>query len=130
MANIVVADDAGAVRTFITRCLEQVGHHVLEAHDGHEVLSIIESTNIDAIILDILMPKKEGLETLMELRQDRKSLPVITISSGDGNPHSDYLDISVKLGATDSIRKPFAAKELLAVLEKTLRADERVPNSA
>ncbi|WP_026988885.1 response regulator transcription factor [Fodinicurvata fenggangensis] len=120
MADIIVADDEEAVRTFITRYLEQAGHHVIAARDGTEVLSIIESQNVDAVILDILMPEKEGLETLIELRQRGKAFPIITISGGSGSQNSDYLELSEKLGANCSLQKPFSGEALVTALGQLL----------
>jgi len=80
MYNILVVDDDKEIAQAIEIYLKKEGYKIIKAHDGEQALDIIKKEEIHLIILDIMMPKKDGLETLGEIRKD-KSIPVILLSA-------------------------------------------------
>ena len=116
---VLVVDDEGPVRRICRRLLEKSGHRVLEAGDGEEALQkLAEDPAIELVVLDLTMPRKDGVQTLMELRQSRPHLPVI-LSSG-------YCEQSIEPSVASLVqgflKKPFSREELLAHLEGALEA--------
>ena len=110
MYNILVVDDDKEIVGAIEIYLKNEGYKIYKAYDGEEALNIINNNEIHLVILDIMMPKKDGLETLEEIRKD-KSLPVILLSAKS----EDYDKIGgLNEGADDYITKPFNPLELIA----------------
>ena len=117
MYNILVVDDDKEIVGAIEIYLKNEGYKIYKAYDGEEALNIINNNEIHLVILDIMMPKKDGLETLQEIRKD-KSLPVILLSAKS----EDYDKIGgLNEGADDYITKPFNPLELIARVNSVLR---------
>ena len=117
MYNILVVDDDKEIVGAIEIYLKNEGYKIYKAYDGEEALNIINNNEIHLVILDIMMPKKDGLETLEEIRKD-KSLPVILLSAKS----EDYDKIGgLNEGADDYITKPFNPLELIARVKSHLR---------
>ena len=117
MYNILVVDDDKEIVGAIEIYLKNEGYKIYKAYDGEEALNIINNNEIHLVILDIMMPKKDGLETLEEIRKD-KSLPVILLSAKS----EDYDKIGgLNEGADDYITKPFNPLELIARVNAVLR---------
>ena len=117
MYNILVVDDDKEIVGAIEIYLKNEGYKIYKAYDGEEALNIINNNEIHLVILDIMMPKKDGLETLEEIRKD-KSLPVILLSAKS----EDYDKIGgLNEGADDYITKPFNPLELIARVNSVLR---------
>jgi signal transduction histidine kinase/ActR/RegA family two-component response regulator len=124
-ALILVADDDPAVCSVITRMLEDGGHHTLVARDGRQAFETVSRGGIDLVLCDMLMPEKEGLETISSLRQHWPALPIIAMSGalrGDS-----YMSMARKLGAVETLRKPFGREALLAAVAAALPAAEPAP---
>ena len=117
MAEILVIDDDARFRRVIAQILTRAGHDVRQAKDGVQGLAVCRERLPELVITDIVMPEKEGIETILELSRERVPIPVIAIS---GAPF--YLNAARKLGAAASLAKPFSAEELLAVVEGMLAA--------
>jgi CheY-like chemotaxis protein len=118
MAKILVIDDEPPVRRLIQLMLGRDGHEVAEAADGAEGLALIGQDPPDIVITDILMPNKEGIETIREMRRLAPGLPILVIS---GNPESAlYLEMAKLLGAHAALAKPFRSAELLAAVADLL----------
>ena len=94
--------------------LEAAGFQVMSAPDGAQALALLEWRMADAVLCDIFMPNKEGIETCTELRRRHPALPFIAMSGAAGG--SNYLRIAVRLGAAGSLSKPFSGQELMAAL--------------
>ncbi len=122
MARILVIDDDEAVRSVLTILLGQRNHEVVTAKDGRQGLKAFESDHFDLLIVDLFMPEIDGLETIRLVRKGKLGLPIIVIS-GSRNRASmpDFLAMAMKLGAIESIPKPFRPNELFEVVEKCLR---------
>ena len=117
MYNILVVDDDKEIVGAIEIYLKNEGYSILKAYNGEEALNVINKNEVHLIILDIMMPKKDGLETLEELRKT-KNIPVILLSAKS----EDYDKIGgLNQGADDYITKPFNPLELIARVKSQLR---------
>lgn len=108
--RILVVDDEADLRRIIEESLERHGYFVRTAGDGKEALGILATTKIDAVVLDLQMPRKSGLEVLSEIHQKFRALPVI-IMTGYGT--QDEIDEAMRLGAQACLTKPFEMKRLI-----------------
>ena len=120
MARVLLVDDDTLVRDSLTFALEDAGHEVVPAGNGDEGLAALERETFDVVILDILMPEREGIETIREIRKRWKTLPVLAMSGGDKTGWSDFLRMASNLGATDTLAKPFTATELVTRVARLL----------
>jgi CheY-like chemotaxis protein len=121
MAHVLVIDDDADVRTIIRRAVQSEGHIVTEAGDGAEGLRLFKERPVDLVITDILMPEREGIETIIELRRQRPELPILAISGGSPITERDGLLMSADLlGATRVLPKPFTLAELRAIIHGLL----------
>lgn len=117
MYNILVVDDDKEIVGAIEIYLKKEGYNILKAYNGNQALEIVKKEEIHLIILDIMMPQKDGLETLEEVRKDT-TIPVILLSAKS----EDYDKIGgLNLGADDYITKPFNPLELIARVNSNLR---------
>jgi DNA-binding response OmpR family regulator len=117
MEILVVEDEAG-IADFLTRGLEAEGYGVTAAADGVTGEQLALSPNTDLVILDRMLPGRDGIEVLGAIRRSRPALPVIMLTAkADLNHRVEGLD----LGATDYVTKPFAFEELLARIRARLR---------
>lgn len=120
--TILVIDDEGQMRELLRQFLIRAGYEVHVAEDGVEGLKIFEEVDkIDAVITDLLMPNKEGLETIMELKAKDPNIRIVATSGGGQGGMLNFLPAAEQLGASASISKPFDRRELLDLLEKVLR---------
>ena len=92
MPNILVIEDDVQVRTMLRIMLEEAGYEVQEASDGKEGLSLFRQKHFDLIITDIIMPEKDGMETIIEMRHDYPDVKIIAISGGEFIIPDHYLD--------------------------------------
>lgn len=92
-----------------------------EARNGAQAVHECFSQPPDLVILDLIMPEQEGLETIIELREMNSRLPILAISGGGRNTPEDYLDMAQKLGANQVLAKPFKGEELLQVVSEVLK---------
>ncbi|MBK8004148.1 MAG: response regulator [Gemmatimonadetes bacterium] len=118
--SILVIDDETHMRSLIARTLAGVGYDVEEAEDGESGLARLESPGIVLVLTDLLMPGREGLETILEMRRRWPAIPVIAMSGGGVNPAGNYLELAHRFGASATIAKPFKPSELIAVIRDHL----------
>ena len=121
MAKILLVDDDPGVRASLAEALNDNGHVVAEAIDGNDGLDALDREAFDLVVLDILMPRREGLETLREIRKRWAALPVLAISGGSRHASLDFLGMAAQFGATDTLAKPFLDHEFLARVDGLLR---------
>ena len=122
MPSILVADDEEQVRQLIRETLEQAGYHVTEARDGREALQQYRLAQADVVIMDILMPDQDGLETTATLRREFPNVKVIAITGGsDMIGILNFLDVAKTLGARRTLQKPFDMKTLLDTVQAELQ---------
>jgi CheY-like chemotaxis protein len=120
MAKILVIDDDVVVRETITEILLDVGYQVVSAEDGRRGLRIFRSERPDLVITDIIMPEKEGIQTIMEMRAERPDAKIIAISGGGRIGNTDFLKIARQIGAADVIAKPFDPDDFLGCVSRCL----------
>ena len=116
--HILVVDDDQAVRDSLARSLQYSGYEVTAAGDGLEALARLSALRPDAVIMDVMMPRLDGLETTRMLRSTGNDVPILVLTARDAvNDRVDGLDA----GADDYMAKPFALDELLARLRALTR---------
>lgn len=120
MKKILVIDDEDAVRSFLTTVLEREGFFVITAGDGREGMKKIGSEPVDLVITDLIMPEKEGMEIIMEVKKIYPHIPVIAISGGGRNSPESYLNTAKLLGAKAILEKPFHKEKLLSTIQAVL----------
>src|SRR5437867_10149027 len=116
-STILLVDDGEAVRKVLTFPLERDGYNVVQASDGEEALARFGDQPVDLVVLDIMLPKLDGLEVCKQLRS-RSSVPIIMLTARD-----DELDkvVGLELGADDYITKPFSIREFRSRVRALLR---------
>lgn len=128
MADILVVDDTESVRTTISILLEEEGHSVRFAEDGEAALSEYDRARPDLLLLDIMMPKKNGYQVLRRIRRSDPALPVIFLSAKGS---SSDIALGLDLGSDDYLPKPFDGEVLVsrvnAVLRRARLADTAAP---
>lgn len=117
MANILVCDDDKEIVEAIQIYLEQEGYHVFKAYDGIEAVEVIHNQNIQLVILDVMMPKMDGIHATLQIRE-YSSLPIIILSAKSEDP--DKI-LGLNIGADDYMTKPFNPLELIARVKSNLR---------
>jgi len=117
-ARIVVVEDESAIRRGLVDTLRLTGYDVAEAADGLAGLREAQSGGVDLVLLDLMLPKKDGFEVLAELRRVCPTRPVIILTAKGGE---DDRVRGLKMGADDYVVKPFSARELVARVEAVLR---------
>lgn len=123
MARILVIDDEPSILLMIKKMLEREGYLVDTAIDGKEGLDLFEINKPDLIITDIIMPQKEGLEIILDLRKKHPGLKIIAISGG-GRIHSEgYLPSAKLFGANLVFQKPLIKNEFLSAIAQLLKKD-------
>ena len=121
MATIALVDDDKNILTSVSMLLEQEGYHVRTFSDGASALTALSATPPDLAVLDIKMPRMDGLELLRRLKQHNTELPVIFLTSKD--EEIDEL-MGLNAGADDYIKKPFSQRLLLERVKAVLRRAE------
>ncbi len=115
--NILVVDDDREIVDSISIFLSAEGYGVLKAYDGIEALDMLSENDVQLILLDIMMPKLDGIKTLMKLRET-KNIPVIMISAKSEDADKIF---GLTAGADDYITKPFNPSELMARVKSQIR---------
>lgn len=121
--KILLAEDERDLSNAITTILKVSGYDVDQAFDGEEAIDYIDFTEYDLLILDIMMPKKNGIEVLKELRDDKNSTPTLLLTAKDT---TDDIVNGLDQGADDYMTKPFETKELLARINALLRRPKEI----
>lgn len=120
MARILVFDDEPSILLMIKKMLEKAGHEVEVALNGKEGMALFEKNKPDLLVTDIIMPEKEGLETIFELRRRYPDLKIIAISGGGRIGPDGYLPGARLLGANAVFAKPIVPKEFLQKVSELL----------
>lgn len=119
--TILVIDDDVDVRSSIATMLETGGYSVIKAGNGVEAERAIERGNVELVLTDLLMPDKDGIEVINDLRKSRPGLPIVAMSGGGHLPRAQYLAMARRLGAKDVLEKPFTFDQLTMTVERQLR---------
>ena len=120
MARLLVVDDETRIRTYLHRSLSAQGHTVYEAADGQAALEHLDSGDVDLVLLDLAMPRRDGLDVLSVLKERESCPPVIVLTAAT--------EISARIraldgGAVDVVTKPFSGAELSARIRRHLNAE-------
>ena len=124
--QVLVIEDDGAIRRGIVDALQFAGYATLEADNGDDGLALATQAECDLVLLDLVLPGRDGLDILQALRPLRPTLPVIILTARGAE--SDRVQ-GLRRGADDYVVKPFSVKELLARVEAVLRRSPERPNA-
>ena len=122
MKKILVIDDNMVVRNTIVQILESEGYEVISAEDGRRGLFVFRAEKPDLVVTDIIMPEKEGIETIRDIRGEVPDAKIIAISGGGRIGNTDFLKIARQLGASDIVAKPLDPDHFLDVVKNCLAA--------
>jgi CheY-like chemotaxis protein len=120
MPHILIIDDDDLLRTMLRLTLEEFGHTVTEARNGLEGLRLFQREPADLVITDLIMPEKEGIETIMELRKKYPGVKIIAMSGGGRVTAASHLRAARQLGANHVLTKPFDNDDLKLAIAATL----------
>ena len=123
---ILVADDDREIVKAIAILLEREGYKVLRAYDGLEALDLLAQNQVQLILMDVMMPRMDGLSAIMKIRE-RKNIPIIVLSAKSED--TDKV-LGLSMGADDYVTKPYNSQELLARVKSHLRRYTRLGASA
>jgi len=119
--RVLVIDDDVDVREMICKMLAGEDYDVLAAANGKEGMEIIKSEpEINIVITDLIMPEKEGIETIQEIKRDFPHIRILAISGGGRGSAQDYLALAKGMGANLTLNKPFVKHELLKAVNEIL----------
>lgn len=118
MATILVIDDAAPIRRVLSDMLQSAGHEVVEASSGREGMALYRQRRADLVMVDMLMPELNGLDTIMELTREFLNVKVIAVSGMDGE--RSLLSTARLLGARQTLRKPFGMEDMLSMVHYEL----------
>jgi DNA-binding response OmpR family regulator len=129
--RILIIDDDSEVRSLLRRTLSQAGLEVFTAANGDEGTSLCRQRPMDLVIVDMIMPDKDGLETLMEIRRGSPKARIIAMSGAPRTNVMDPLSVALKLGAIASLAKPFTPNEFLKyVTDRLPSSPTEMPSAA
>jgi CheY-like chemotaxis protein len=118
MATVLVIEDDQEVREYLVAVLSRAGHTVSAACNGRDGVARFQEQPTEVVITDIIMPEKDGIETILDLRREHPQLKVIAISGGGRSTPENYLHSARLLGADRAIRKPFKNEEILSAVSE------------
>jgi PAS domain S-box-containing protein len=118
--SILVIDDDPQIRLMLTQILGEKGFFIETASNGEEGVQAFRKNPSDLIITDLVMPEKEGIEVILELKKDFPKVKIIAISGGGKNPAEVYLKMAGMLGAAKTFSKPFDVREILLAVQELM----------
>jgi CheY-like chemotaxis protein len=120
MPSVLVIDDQPELCRTIKAMLEKSGYQVSTAANGREAAGLIAGNTFDLVLTDVIMPQRDGLQVIMDVRKTNPELPVI-VMTGVGDVQGDYyLQLAADLGARGILHKPFSGQELLNLVAQAL----------
>ena len=119
--KILLIEDDARLRTTLCQLLVQSGFEVHEAEEGNSGIGLIEQQTFDLVITDVIMPGKEGMETILELRKSHPELKIIAMSGGGSVRSAEYLVVAQAAGAHATIAKPFPFDRLLTIIQTLVK---------
>ena len=123
MPKILVIEDDKSFRNVLVQMLDKAGFEVSQAGDGNQAIEICRQVQPDVVLTDIIMPDKEGLETIQELLALCPNMRIIAMSGGGRVGPDSYLPLAKKLGAKAALQKPFMRDDLLSAIAEVLEGD-------
>lgn len=123
LPTILIIEDNSDIRELYTRALKLAGYEVIEAPDGREGTRLYRQNPADLVITDIVMPEKEGIETIRDLRRDYPSAKIIAVSGGgQAMASSTCLMLAQRLGAQRTFMKPINMAELINAVRELIES--------
>ena len=126
MATILVVDDDPQICDVLEQVLQKEGHQVQSALNGEEGIRFYRQQLPDLVLLDILMPEKEGLETILDLRREFPHVIIIAMSAASEAAKINLLELAERLGAQHRLTKPFQLQTVIELVNTALR--EKLPS--
>ncbi len=126
MPSIMIVDDEPLIRSLVRKSLIRIGYDVVEAENGRQAMELIQKTEIDLIIADMVMPEKGGLEVIMELNTLFPKIKKIAISGKLPTDNTSISGLTEEFGVNAVFAKPFEIFELLKVIKKLVPLSEPV----
>ncbi|MBC2705829.1 response regulator [Desulfobacula sp.] len=117
MKQILIIDDEASIRKMLKKLFEKNGYAVIDAQDGSQGVKLFKEHEPDLIITDLIMPEKEGLETISEIKKINPDTKIIAMSGGGVVEPEMYLDLAKNFGAQYSFNKPIDNEALLAAVK-------------
>jgi DNA-binding response OmpR family regulator len=121
MARILIIDDEPQIRSMLALMLEREGYEVVEAPDGIVGIKEYRQNPVDLIITDLIMPNKDGIGMIIDLKKEFPDVKIIAMSGGGLNKPEGYLKGAQKLGAVCTLTKPIDREEMLKAVKDILR---------
>ena len=116
--KILVIEDDTLTRLTLCNLLKKLNYRPIEACNGYMGLMMFRRERPDIVITDIIMPDKEGLETIAEIRTASPETKIVAMSSGGERQNMNFLDLARSFGAQETIRKPFKPNDILGILNR------------
>ena len=126
-ARILIVDDEAPMRFVIEHLLTEEGYQVSTAANGEAALELASAERFDLIMIDLIMPRKDGIETIVALRDSQPETKIIAMSGGWNGGGNSYLRLAGKIGASLTLAKPFDRATLLNAIESEI--GKREPSS-
>ena len=117
---ILVIEDDTQIRFLLRKNLESEGYRVLEAENGSVGITLYQQNAVDLVITDLIMPEKEGIETIRELKKLNAHVKIIAMSGGGAIEPTQYLSMAQKLGVLKTFTKPFLRNDILTAVKELL----------
>lgn len=123
--KVLVVDDEQSIVTLLKYNIEQAGYQVIVAYDGVQALEKVNEEKPDLVVLDVMLPEKDGIEVCKTIRSDKNQVPILMLTAKD-----DEFDrvLGLELGADDYMTKPFSPREVVARVKAILRRVGQVEN--
>jgi len=120
MKKILIIDDEPHILLMLKKMLERIGYEIDLAANGNEGLELFKKIPSSLVITDIIMPEKEGLETIREMKRISPGLKIIAMSGGGKVSADNYLEIAKIFGASKVIEKPFTQQEMVSAVKELM----------
>jgi len=124
--RVLLVDDEDAIREMLDLLLQRRGLQVVQARDGNEALRFYKEQKFDLVITDLIMPGKEGIETILEIRAMKRPIRIIAISGGGRVDQSMHLHLAKSVGADRVVAKPFLPLDFLKIVDELLASPARI----
>ena len=128
MASILIVDDDPTVRMIAREMLRDGGHAIVEAADGDLALDVIEAVPLDVVVLDLLMPNKDGLEVIRHLKSRHPEVRILAISSGGRIGAIAYLETARVFGADEVMMKPLRLDAFAGAIDRLIETPTARPS--
>lgn len=120
MSQILVVEDDPHFRSMVARILKSQGYGVHEAANGRECISMMDSLEVDVVIVDMLMPEVDGIETIIKLKQTHNEVKIIGMSGGGMVNGAEYLHMAKQFGVDQTLLKPFTRDEMMVAIHSIM----------